>query len=75
MARDPDARYASCRELSDSLQLYLDGRFPISCPSTALKRWVFYVAQTIDNHPKLAVLSVIVALLTAVMAVVALLLY
>ena len=36
--KDPEKRYESCAELHHDLQLYLDGRFPMKCPSTALKR-------------------------------------
>lgn len=67
MAKNPADRYASCLELREALQLYLDGRFPIRCPSTALKRWTLALAHSIDTHPKLAVLlssaTVVVAIL------------
>jgi serine/threonine-protein kinase len=57
MHRNPDERYETCDELNRHLQLYLDGKFPIRCPSTALKRWTLELAHLIDAHPKAAVLT------------------
>ena len=68
MARSATDRYASCHELREALQLYLDGRFPIRCPSTALKRWTLAVAHSIDNHPKKAVLLTGLTVITAIVA-------
>ena len=58
--KDPQSRYQSCGELKSDLQLYLSGRFPMKCPSTALKRMSLSLSHFIDDHPKK---SVIMALL------------
>jgi serine/threonine-protein kinase len=65
IAPNPQDRYANCVDLRDALQLYLDGRFPIRCPSTALKRWALMVAHTIDDHPKAAVLVTLCAVVAS----------
>lgn len=74
MATDQEERYATCLELRDSLQLYLDGRFPIRCPSTALKRWALALPHAIDNHPKVAALIAFITVLAGICAALALLL-
>jgi hypothetical protein len=56
--------YASCHELREALQLYLDGRFPIRCPSTALKRWTLLAAKFFCG-PRLATLSQICRAVTS----------
>ena len=64
MQKDPEKRYQSCDELHKDLDLYLDGRFPMKCPSTALKSYSQKLNHFIDDHPKKAVLGVIVVFLT-----------
>ena len=59
--KDPEKRYESCAELHHDLQLYLDGRFPMKCPSTALKRMSQSANHFIDDHPKKAVVSILAA--------------
>lgn len=50
LARRPEARFTSARELRQGLQLILEGQAPVVCPHTAYKRSLNALAAFLDNH-------------------------
>lgn len=76
MARDPEARFQSPWELREAIQTYLDGTAEVVCVSTGMKRTVYLIARTIDNHPiPMVFLTAFLILLPLVQAVVILMLW
>ena len=52
LAKEPEKRQQSAAELESQLQLFLDGKFPVTCPHTAMKCVANNLAREIDNHPR-----------------------
>jgi serine/threonine-protein kinase len=71
LAKPPDERHQTATELRDELQLYLEGRYPIVCPHTALKRGVMEVAHLVDAHAKLLIIGILLLVMLAVLGGVA----
>ena len=68
MAKNPVDRHQSPAALKAHIQLFLDGKFPVVCPHTAMKCVVSGFSRQIDNHPR-SVAFVLLALLVTVVAV------
>lgn len=67
MARDPEARFQSARQLREAIQSFLDGTADVVCVSTGMKRTVYRIAKAIDDYP---IPSVLLAALLVVLPIV-----
>lgn len=51
MAKDPEARYQSVREMIDKIQSNIQGKIAIQCTSTFVKRLSYTVMHLVDRYP------------------------
>ncbi|MHB2018604.1 MAG: serine/threonine-protein kinase [Candidatus Xenobia bacterium] len=63
MARDSRQRFASMRDVANALLACVQGRAPVVCAVTALKRLLALFSWLLDNHAH-AVITVLIALAT-----------
>ncbi len=61
LLKDPAQRYQSVGELCARLQAVMEGRAPVQCPCTGLKRAGGAWSDFIDRHPNLAVGGAVLA--------------
>ncbi len=66
LAKDPAERYQSVGELCARIQAALEGKNPVQCPCTGLKRAGGEWSDFINHHP---ILAVVIAMLVAGFAV------
>jgi serine/threonine-protein kinase len=65
LEKDPAKRFATVEELADRIQRAMEGRNPVECPCTGLKRANGQWSRFIDGHPYPALfLAALVATLT-----------
>jgi serine/threonine-protein kinase len=62
LQKDPAKRYQSVGELCARIQMAMEGRAPVQCPCTGLKRANGAWSDFIDAHPTLAVAGVVFAM-------------
>lgn len=55
LSKDPAKRFASVTELASRIQRAMEGRNPVECPCTGLKRANGAWGRFIDRHPYLAI--------------------
>jgi serine/threonine-protein kinase len=73
MTKDPNNRFTSAAAMKEDLQLFLDGKYPIVCPHTALKRGSTALSHLIDNHAKGVILGLFALIFIAIFGVIAIL--
>lgn len=69
--KDPSKRYQSLGEVCARIQMALEGRAPVQCPCTGLKRANGAWSDFIDAHPNIAIATVVLAAVLMVTGVVA----
>ena len=70
LEKDPAKRYDSAAALAQRVQAALEGRAPVQCPCTGLKRAGGGWSRFIDAHPNLAVTAAILGTASALFGVV-----
>ena len=70
LAKDPADRYQSVGELCARLQMVAEGKAPVQCPCTGLKRANGAWSDFIDMHPILAIAAAVFAVAFAAIGVV-----
>lgn len=68
MQKDPEQRYQSVEELKEEIEKYLEGRFDVRCPHTALKRFSFGLGRFIDNHVRLVMVVLLSLMIVPIVA-------
>ena len=63
MDKKPGNRHPSPAELKDEIQMFLDGKYPIRCPHTALKRCTTEFGHAVDNHGKLIIIAALIPII------------
>ena len=71
MSKDATQRHKTAADLKADLQLYLDGKYPIVCPHTALKRGVQGISRLVDSHAKAIIMAALVGVAVAVLGIAA----
>ena len=59
LAKDPAKRYQSVGELCARIQMALEGKAPVQCPCTGLKRANGAWSDFIDAHPVVAIAAAV----------------
>lgn len=67
--KDPAKRFSSVAALAQRVQAALEGRGPVQCPCTGLKRAGGAWSHFIDRHPNLAIVSAVLTAASAVFGV------
>jgi eukaryotic-like serine/threonine-protein kinase len=64
LQKNPDLRYQTINEVIVDLTLIAQGKFRVQCPVTCMKRSGFEMAHFSDNHPILAGLCMVAAVVS-----------
>ncbi|MFO0630753.1 MAG: hypothetical protein U0325_34715 [Polyangiales bacterium] len=65
LEKDPTKRFDSAAMLAKRIQMALEGRGPVQCPCTGLKRAGGGWSRFIDRHPNLAVSGAVLGAMSA----------
>ncbi|MBK6533206.1 MAG: serine/threonine protein kinase [Deltaproteobacteria bacterium] len=68
--KDPTRRFGSVAELAQRVQAALEGRGPVQCPCTGMKRAGGSWSRFIDRQPNLAIAAAVLASASALLGVV-----
>lgn len=68
--KDPDRRFSSVAALAQRVTAAMEGRGPVQCPCTGMKRVGGAWSRFIDRHPNLAVTGAVLGTASAVFGVV-----
>jgi serine/threonine-protein kinase len=71
LAKDPADRYQSVAEMIDALQIVAQGKFPVQCPVTLMKRAGNDAIRLVDKEPMAAMAAVVLVALFAAIGLVA----